>query len=287
MYRNHLQHLLIWAVLISPCGLSAENLPRFMGKLYSDNKAEIDAILMKTYTEGMAQVDANPENDQNKSKVIPLIFYHLLFTCTDATDCTRGGILEIPYFWHWVSPNPRHELLFVPSSEPLVKTEPPEGYRKYKSYADVDRTPSLYLSNLVSDSALFYHPRCGDVYTFGWCSEREMAFSCLMSLLGYEVKIKQEGIHVWSETLLEIRCEVGTERVIMKIDNTFNTVSFGKLGVSEKVWKSDFGNGTQVKWYNQKALSSKELDKVKNIETSKAAEKRISGKVKVWMNKYN
>lgn len=106
MYRKHLLFFFLWAVLIFPCGLRAENFPGFMDSLYKDNKTEIDAVLLETYIEGMAQVDGNLKDDQNKNRVIPMIFYHLLFTCTDATNCIRGGILEIPYFWHWVSPNP-------------------------------------------------------------------------------------------------------------------------------------------------------------------------------------
>lgn len=108
-----------------------------------------------------------------------------------------------------------------------------------------------------------------------------------MTLLGHEMKIKQEGIHVWSEVLMDVNCRKETKTVIMKIDNTFNTVSFRKLSDSKKAWKSDFGNGAQVKWYNQKALSSKELGSVENIEISKAAHNRISRKVKVWLDKYN
>ena len=41
--------------------------------------------------------------------------------------------------------------------------------------------------------------------TFGWCSEREMAFGALMAELGVSTKIKQEGIHVWSEMLVSPR----------------------------------------------------------------------------------
>ena len=68
-----------------------------------------------------------------------------------------------------------------------------EGYKKYKSAADADRRPYLYLKDLVSKKNKYYHPECSGFYTFGWCSEREMAFNCLLAIMGYKCKIKQEA----------------------------------------------------------------------------------------------
>lgn len=80
-----------------------------------------------------------------------------------------------------------------------------------------------------------------------------------MTVLGYKTKIKQSGIHVWSEILLDIKTNKGIKSIIIKIDNTFNSVEFERLKEIEAKWKIDYGNGTQVEWYNKKALAEKEL----------------------------
>ena len=223
-------------------------------------------------------------------KILTNFFYNNLFTSDNASDCTAGGILNIPYFWHWVEPNPRHQIIFKPDSKLLKLVGPPNGFEKYKSYADVDRLPRLYLSDLVSESPKFCHPSCGCFFTFGWCSEREMAFTLLMTTLGYECKVKQVGIHVWSEIYLRLvgknRKNKKDNRVIAKIDNTMNSVVFLNAETDYAKWKKDFGNGTHVKWYNSNAHSATEISAVKSIQISKSAEKRIENLVNEWIKNY-
>ncbi|MBN1348103.1 hypothetical protein JXJ21_01705 [candidate division KSB1 bacterium] len=130
---------------------------------------------------------------------------HDLFTGISAQNYVSGGILQIPYFWHWIDPNPRHEIVFSENSTKLIKLKPPDEFSKYKSYADIDRTPCLYLSDLLSDEPKYYHEQCSEFYTFGWCSEREMAFNTLVELFGYKSKIKQEEIHTWTAVLTKFK----------------------------------------------------------------------------------
>jgi hypothetical protein len=258
-------------------------IPVFFNQLYNRDKLRIDSILADTITNGLKNAGANNAGNKSRDKITPIIFYHRLFTSTNAVNCTKGGVLNIPYFWHWVSPNPRHELIYLPSSTPLKEVKAPAGFEKYRSYADADRTPYLFLSNLVSDSALFNHPQCGSFFTFGWCSEREMAFSNLLSQYGYKMKIKQEGIHVWSEALVDIEEEGGTGTLAVVVDNTFDVVRFKMLTTTESKWRLDFGHGPQVNWYNRKALSPEEIQKVKGIPVSEKAAARISSMVENWL----
>jgi len=263
----------------------SQKLPVFFNQLYEENKARIKPVLLPIAANGLKKTGLNAASLKDEDKILRIMFFHLLFTSTNAVDCTDGGILNIPYFWHWVNPNPRHALIYLPTSKPLIKTKAPEAFSKYHSYADVDRTPSLYMSNLVTDSPLFSHPKCGRFFTFGWCSEREMAFSNLLSLYGYKVKIKQEGIHVWSEVLVDIQEEKEIKKIILTVDNTFNVIDFRMLKASETEWLQDLGTGAQVLWYNRKALSPDERQKVKSISVSTEAVARISGLVNEWLNR--
>lgn len=198
----------------------------------------------------------------SKKKISELLFLHMLFTTTGAIDGKKGGILQIPYFWHWTTPNPRHEIQYIPNKKALNKVSPPKGFEKYKSYGDIDRTPSIYLKNLYEEKPLFNNSLYGTFYTFGWCSEREMAFNSVLNILGYNVKIKQEGIHVWSEILLKISDK---DFFIIKVDNTFNGFHLEVLKIQKDNWKKDYGNGAQVSWYNKKAHSESEINRVRNI----------------------
>jgi hypothetical protein len=276
---------LLLVFIFTAGNIYAENLPEFIAGVYKKNKKEIDESVFVIYKNGIDQVKGNVESIKNKEVVFPLLFYHFLFTSTDAVDCTRGGIFTIPYFWHWVNPNPRYSIIYLPTGKPLVQTKTIKGFEKYRSFADIDRTPFLFLKNLVSDSALFYHPQCGDFYTFGWCSEREMAFSNLMTSLRYKMKIKQQGIHVWSEVFLEIETVGDKKNICLLIDNTFNGLEFKEVNIPESKWRNDVGEGAQVRWYNRTAFSDKELNLVKSIVVSEKAKARMEKNIMDWIGK--
>lgn len=259
------------------------NLSSFLDELYNTHKGQIHSMYQRFIQKKLEKYAIDSGGQEVREHLFRLTFYHMLFTSTDAVNCSKGGILEIPYFWHWVEPNPRYSIRYIPDSMPLVKTVPPKGFEKYKSFADIDRTPAIYLKNLVTDSALFSHPDCGDIFTFGWCSEREMAFSCLMTVSGYNAKVKQAGIHVWTEILIDVKPAQGSGCLIVKIDNTFNSIDCEILKDSPSAWKKEFGEGAQVAWYNKKALSENELTAVKNIITSETAKKRIGRKVTEYL----
>jgi hypothetical protein len=252
----------------------AVTLENYFKNVYETNKTQLKTELLPILKAKLTEYKIS-DND----KIYELLFLHFLFTTTDAVDGLKGGILGIPYFWHWVQPNPRHEIMYEPEQCLLKNVRPPDGYKKYKSYADIDRTPCIYLMNLIESKPIFSHKSCGPFYTFGWCSEREMAFNTILKILGYTSKIKQEDIHVWTEVCLTINAEV----YIIVIDNTFNGFTIKKTDRTLKSWVNDIGNGTQVRWYNQTFSSTSEVTKVRNLEISEPAINRMNTEIKKWI----
>lgn len=256
---------------------TAETLPQFITDLSSEFESQCLLKDSAEYQEVCRKLNLAPENETNKATFATITLVHDLMTGTSARDCSSGGILHIPYFWHWIKPNPRHSIRHLPDSLLLTKLKPPSGYGQYKTFADVDRRPALFLSDMVSAEPGYYHPDCGSFYTFGWCSEREMAFSCLMKVLGYRSKIVQSGIHTWSVVLLAMTKTDGTESPFeVFVDNTFDMVNWGQHSDrNDRTWESDFGAGTQIEWYNSIASSEAEVDKVRQVEVPETSADRI------------
>lgn len=220
----------------------------------------------------------------NRRKFLEIHFHHDLFTGTAAVTGLRGGILNIPYFWHYVKPNPRHSIQFLPGSKALSKVKPPPAFAKYKTFADIDRLPSLYLSDLLSAEPKFSHKACGTFYTFGWCSEREMAFRTLLHLLGYESKIRQQGIHVRTQIWMQFVTNAGRKvNIVAEVDNTFDLIDWRRGRINKTKWQKDFGKGTDIKWYNRVSKAKKQLDAVKKIKVPKETIKRIKNRVSRWL----
>lgn len=233
------------------------------------------------------------KNDTNNLKTFyTLRFLNLLFTSQTASSCSKGDILKIPYMWHWVSSNPRHEIKFTENGQDLVKTKPPKEFSKYNSYADIDRTPFLYLSDLCLEKEKYYLSYCDTFSTFGWCSEREMAFIALSTLLDFNGKVVAEDNHSWSEVMVQMKTisknKIGTglKNFVVKIDNTFFSFDWAEISEQEQLnWKNKIGNSSLSKWYNQKAISSTELSKIKTFKVHPMAIKRIENSVVRYLNR--
>jgi len=222
------------------------------------------------------------KDKDNQKSFCQVRFYHDLLTGNGASDCVKGGILEIPYFWHWIDPNPRHEILKLPDSTKLGSLKPPKEFARYKSYADIDRAPSLFLTDLVSEIPGYYHPDCGEFYSFGWCSEREMSYCCIMSGYDYECKIKQEGIHTWSEVWASFRTKDSVMIPLYSVvDNTFDYIRWVPLdsSINQKEWLTDYGSGTTISWYNEVFRSREQRQNVRDIKVPLEARKRIEKKI--------
>lgn len=279
--------LILFACLCLPAlpGRGAEGVPisAFLDTAFVNNRPGIETRLAPRYASLCRALGVPDTAALNRDALMPLLFLHALLTTRDAVDCRTGGILATTYLWHWVSPNPRHALRRLPDSALLTRLPPPPGYGKYKSWADVDRLPALYLGDLFGYPARYWHPACGEIRTFGWCSEREMAFGALMASRGIRFKIKQEGIHVWTEVLLDLRRKDGKARPsVVALDHTFDTVEGWPLKGAAAAWARDFGDGAQVGWYNQVAHSREQVRKVQALVVEPGAGIRIHERIRSW-----
>lgn len=230
----------------------------------------------------------DPVDSSNVVKFYTLKLLHKLFTSQTASDCSKGEILNIPYQWHWVQPNPRDEIYFAHNNTLLKDTEPPNEFSKYNSYADIDRTPYLFLSDMVYPELKYYSKSCDNPFsTFGWCSEREMAFIALTTLLQYEGKVVAEGNHSWSEFIIPMKLNDGElQNFKVSVDNTFNSIDWSTINqLKISKWKESLGDSELPKWYNQKAKSETELNKIMSHLVSNKSMLRIENKLVLYLDR--
>jgi hypothetical protein len=171
----------------------------------------------------------------------------------------------------------------LPDSSLLTGRSPPAPYERYATCADIDRVPVLFLGDLVTETPQYAYPECGSFYTFGWCSEREMAFTALMTAWGFDAKIWQTGIHTMSEVWCEFNKLDGTMTVMAaRVDNTFASVMWEILPATTTVadWLKDMGAGTETGWYNRQARSRGQIDALRNIPVGDEARARIQAQVR-------
>jgi hypothetical protein len=231
--------------------------------------------------------NCNPNDSLNINKFYTLQIIHKLFTSKSAKNGSRGEILNIPYFWHWVTPNPRYEIVLTKNKQLLKDIPPTHEFLKYNSFADIDRTPYLFLSELLLEKPKYYTTTCGEFSTFGWCSEREMAFVCLMETIGYTGKVMTNGNHSWSEFIISLSSnDTKNQTIRVKVDNTFDGLEFEKIKENDTIlWKQNTGNSPQTNWYNQKAHSSSQKLQLKNHMVSKEAICRIEESITKYLSK--
>lgn len=258
----------------------------FLERLYADNRIRIAKKLSREHQEICRRMELSPEDSANQARILQALFLHRLLTTSAPADGTRGGILESVYFWHWVTPNPRHQIRRLPDSVLLTRCKPHPQHRSYRSWADMDRTPDLFLADLVSDTPRYFHPDFGSFFTFGWCSEREMAFGLLLNRLGYTAKIKFQGNHVWTEVLVEGKAvDATTRRGVLRIDNTFDQIFAQPLDRPVSAWLGDIGPGKDVVGMNAKAKSQEQIRRVESLELDLPAKDRIEGLVTRWITR--
>lgn len=259
----------------------------FFERIVQNHLVDFKKLEASDYAEFCLLKNIDVQDSSNNEKYFTIKILHELFTSKTASNCSRGDILNIPYHWHWIEPNPRHEIFFVSNDLLLINTDPPRQFSKYNSFADIDRTPYLYLSDLVHPTPKYYSASCDTFSTFGWCSEREMAFVCLLELLGYSGEVVAEGNHSWSEFIIPmVSVSDSTVQFKVTVDNTFNSVYWEETDSSFiNKWKTENWNSSLEKWYNQKAHSQTEKNKIENHLTSKKAMNRIEGKLINYLEK--
>ena len=262
-------------------------IPLFFKNLVNNHIKDFAKRHSLTFKEFCLSNKINPVDSANIEKFYTIKILHELFTSKTASDGSKGDILDIPYMWHWIKPNPRYEIYFVGSNTLLKNTKPPKEFSKYNSYADIDRTPFLFLSDLVYPELRYYSSSYGVFSTFGWCSEREMAFVALTTLLDYKGKVVAEGNHSWSELLIPMKLINGELQTFkVAVDNTFNSIDWSPLEKQEiSKWQKHIGDSKLAKWYNQKAKSITELNKIQNHFVSNKSMLRIENKLVKYLNK--
>lgn len=273
---------LLIALLILAQAAVATPLPDFFRALAREFHAPFTATEPGAFASFCEVHGLDPADPSNAATYHEVAFLHALLTGDGARDGARGGLLQIPYFWHWTTPNPRHGILLVADDRPLASTPPPDPYSRYATQADIDRVPVLYLGDLVAEQPRYRHRRHGQFETFGWCSEREMAFLSLMLAMGHDGKIVQEGIHVWTELWCEMTTVAG-DTVVMtaRVDNTFATLRWLQLpeGTALQQWRAQTGRGAQVDWYNRTARSPVQVNGLRELEVGEGAAARIRARV--------
>ncbi|MDR0874500.1 MAG: hypothetical protein LBN27_13720 [Prevotellaceae bacterium] len=260
-------------------------IPQFFTAVIANHLSDFYKIDSAAYNEFCEEENLMPRDTNNINHYFTLKILHDLFTCSSASNGSRGEILDIPYFWHWVTPNPRYEIYFTATGQLLNRTRPPQEFSKYGSFADIDRTPYLFLSDLLTENPQYYSVSCDTFSTFGWCSEREMAFSALVKLLNYDSKVVASGNHSWSEVILKMRDKNGNlKNYKVHIDNTFDNVSFNAITQSEiDVWKQNSGNSDIERWYNKKTIS--DASKIEQHIVNQTAMQRIEKKTVEYLKK--
>tara|TARA_R110002020_G_scaffold137687_3_gene307096 strand:+ start:1834 stop:2580 length:747 start_codon:yes stop_codon:yes gene_type:complete len=179
-------------VIISTCGFSQVSVVEFFDQFYSKNSSTLLTIYEDDYKLFCKDKQIDIDNDHNKYVFHKLFFLHNAFTTTGAINGLRGGLLEIPYY----DMSSRYKLEDV-----IIE----------------DRTPVIFLSDLVSDTSKYK-----DMYTFGWCSEREMAFMALIKSMGFDGRIVADNGHAWSEVNVELYVNNQLNDYILYIDNTYD-----------------------------------------------------------------
>lgn len=226
-----------------------------------------------------------PTDNYNFQSYYTFQILRMLFTCRSDSDCSKGQILDIPYFWHWIDPNPRFNIRFTSNGQLLKDTKPPAEFSSYRSFAEIDRTPSLFLSDLVSDSSKYYTINCDTFSTFGWCSEREMAFVALMSLLNFEGYVEYMGNHTCSVFLLPMKnISDSISYMRVTVDNTFDQLHFQPLNTNDlNEFKSELPYLKTTNWYNKMAHSKTELSRINSYFVSEKAQQRINSKISKYL----
>lgn len=264
-----------------------QSIPSFFKSLVANHKWDFHTKDSLGYIELCEQHSLDAKDSNNFKTYYTLLIFHKLFTSKTAANGSRGEILNIPYFWHWVTPNPRYKIYATENGKLIKDLKPSKDFARYKSRADIDRTPFLYWSDLFTDKPQYYAAHCDTFSTFGWCSEREMACLNLLETLGFEGKVVAEGNHCWSEYWISLKTpQRSIKHFVVRIDNTFDGFSWELSGLSHKPkWQSHLGTLEDTKWYNSMGHSATEKAKLKSSKASKPAMDRIEEAVTLYLHK--
>jgi hypothetical protein len=188
--------------------------------------------------------------------VSKLAYMHLLLTCYYSVDGDTSGGFGIPYFWNYTNHNPRETIVNIKKGKTL-KQIPVNSAGA--SMATLDRTPYIFWNDFMTDEPQYSWVHISAFYSFGWCSEREMAFKAWLTVLGIKSTIGIKADHVWTEVPLP-----GQPDYFLFIDNTFNR--FEVWPVSKKP-PLEIGN-KYINWYNQQGADKAIAKKLSALSVS-------------------
>jgi hypothetical protein len=182
--------------------------------------------------------------------VAKLAYMHLLLTCYYSVDGDTSGGFGIPYFWNYTNHNPRENIINIKKGKNLkqIPAYPGSGGA---SMATLDRTPFIFWNDFMTDEPQYSWGHISAFYSFGWCSEREMAYKAWLAVLGIKSTIGIKADHVWTEVELP-----GLPGYFLFIDNTFNRFEVWPVNKKPPL---EVGN-KYITWYNQQG-SDKAIQK--------------------------
>ena len=264
---------------------------QFWQELFTENQDRYLDYASSEYTQLCEQEDLDPDNVHNKKTYATLGLLHRMLTSESATNCSKGGSLEIPYYWHWGNDMPRRPIIYTRTGKALSTVAPPAGFQKYPSYADIDRTPDIFWKNLLAERPLFYTTECDSFYTFGWCSEREMAFLAILYSTGFcsETgtgqsafgRVIQQGNHTWSELGVFMIGNNGLNNWFkVAVDNTFSNLEWSAADrTTINSLRNRKGNNKDERWYNRNYATAKITGSLRSLRVSPGVQQRIRQQV--------
>ena len=226
---------------------------------------ESSAIKLELLNAGYKESD----NDSINAIVYKLAFMHMLLTSNYAWDNDDFGGFKIPYFWNFTSSNPRDSILMISKGRRLKYLPPPAGAPS-RSMATLERVPPIFWGDFLTDEPMYQWIDSSRFYTFGWCSEKEMAYKSWMALSGLSGTIAFRGNHVWME--VEVK---GLPGLFFYIDNTFNRFEIKLINEKTPIDPKDH----YLTWYNQNGSDKAILAKLKAMTVSPKRAKAIEQQI--------
>ena len=118
----------VFVLVLFFSGNASASIPDFFDELFRESLIEYADFRNTEFGEFCSEHGLHSSDEKTRETFLRVYFLHDLLTTVSAINCARGGFLKIPYFWHWVEPNPRHAIVFLPDSVRLSETPPPAHY---------------------------------------------------------------------------------------------------------------------------------------------------------------
>jgi hypothetical protein len=191
--------------------------------------------------------------------VSKLLYMHLLLSSNYATNGDTFGGFGIPFFWNYTDPNPRDSIYHKKRGRNLCKLPPPYEMPGYLSLASVDRVPTIFWGDFVTETPKYSWDFLPGFYSFGWCSEREMAFKAWLGIEGIPSEICFKENHVWTEVVLP-----SLPGYFILIDNSLNRFELHAISRRTPPQPDD----RFLRWYNQNGANKITQAKLKLLTIS-------------------